>query len=402
MAIKLKAEQLDIPVDINGFLGFLVHPLKLNQKLTDAKEIPSLVGAAFGFKQEDLLKRAASEAVERFCGYRFKVSGFQCLPYEKVKKSVIDLKSVIGYKNSGELLSWVKKEKQVYWTKCVDLKTGIEKMAPACIVYPASKVRSFKRFDKYNSSGMAAGTSMEMANTNAICELIERDSLMCSWLSGGKKTFRVDKEYFQDGEVGTMIQSLKSQNINCDIFCIKSDFRIVTFVTVLKHKIKPYYSFGSGCKMDANIAIQRSIEEAIMIYRSQLILIKQGYKKIKVENLTDHIMSVLKLSNRSYIRTLENLDTISYDEFVDLTTNSVFKNQKELVSQISTQGYSVYTVRLSDDSLENDNYFVTKVLIPGLHPLETNHNNLHLDLRRLKKFTKNQKNKLNNIPHPFG
>lgn len=400
MVTKLNAEQLDIPVKIENFLGILVYSPKLKTKDTDAKEIPKLFGAAFGFKQEELLRRAASEAVERYCGYKFKVDDFLSKSYSGVRRGVVNLKSFIGYKKSGELECWIKSNnRKVHWVECLALGNGTKELLPACLVYPLGET---EKFDKYNSSGLAAGSNVEMATTNAICELMERDSIMCSWMAGGANMFKIKPEFVENDVVRLLISSLQTQNIRCYLYGILNDFKIVTIVSVLEHDNAPYYSFGSSCKTDPFLATQRAIEESLMIYRSQSILINNKYKKRKVENLTDHIMSTTKKSSRSFIKNLKNLDFIPHSKFVNLIKKSTFKSQIELINRVKKLGYTVYSVRLSDLNLEKDKYFVVRAVIPGLHPLETNHLKLHLDLRRIKKFVGNEKVKINKIPHPFG
>ena len=245
---------------------------------------------------------------------------------------------------------------------------------PASLVYPTSKKDTFTRHDRYTSSGLAASKNLNEAISNGLCELLERDSTMCSWFTG-KRIYRIPQTYFKSVRINRLVKIIQKEKIQVEFFLIHSDLEVVTMVTILKSEKAPYYSFGSSCKLDPLLALERSVEEAIMILRTQKILLGKGYKKRSTENLLDHVMSPLKKQCREQINSLIELEFLSHKDFQRYINNHP-RTLKKLLNKLNRKGYAGYYVDVTDTDLKGTGYVVVRVIVPGLHPLETKHDML--------------------------
>ena len=403
--INLKAEILDFPPGVPAIPGFVVYSPPIRRNHTDAANISRLSGAALGFPKEITLSRATSEALERYSGFVYKISNFVYLSKKELSSSkIIPIDKLILYKDiqlRNSHISKLSSNKRIHWVKGYEIASNSLNYIPASLVYPTSKNDTFTRHDRYTSSGLAASKNLNEAISNGLCELLERDSTMCSWFTG-KRIYRIPQTYFKSVRINRLVKIIQKEKIQVEFFLIHSDLEVVTMVTILKSEKAPYYSFGSSCKLDPLLALERSVEEAIMILRTQKILLGKGYKKRSTENLLDHVMSPLKKQCREQINSLIELEFLSHKDFQRYINNHP-RTLKKLLNKLNRKGYAGYYVDVTDTDLKGTGYVVVRVIVPGLHPLETKHDMLHLDTRRIAEFVWKQKiAKISLVPHPFG
>ncbi|TSC71153.1 MAG: ribosomal protein S12 methylthiotransferase, partial [Parcubacteria group bacterium Gr01-1014_49] len=297
MEIKLRAKTLDYPTGLPKLPSFIVYSPKLYRHATDSVSLVRQSGAALDLDEATALQRAASEAIERYCCFQFKENNFITASAKTLGTKATKLKDFILYseeqykKNRVEFTQPTGNEK-IRWVLSKEIGGSSLKYIPVDLVFPRSNKGSQLRIDCWNSNGAAAGKKLQDALTNAVCELVERDSIMCCWLikSG---SFSVPLHHLKNNKRITLLKKIVvDAGFDLKLFLIQNDMKILTAVAVIKSTTKPYYSFGTSCKLDLELALERAIEEAVMILRTQKILAKEGYKtKISaVKNLLDHVM----------------------------------------------------------------------------------------------------------------
>lgn len=406
MEIKFLVAEAKFPIDLPLIPGFVVSSPKIKRGESDIKILKTQKGAAFGFG-ESTLDRAISEAVERFSISIYKKESFLLASSNELNRSFLAPNNFILFSERQYQLKKIpythpSSLEKIYWIRGIDVSNQEKVYMPACFVFPDPK-GGWAQFDKWTSNGLAAGKDESTVVLNGICELVERDAIMCWWMTR-KNAIRIPTDYFnQYVNVKKLITLLQKYNYDLSIFFIRNDMGMITAVAQIKSGISNVCAFGSSCKLELSQAVESAILEALMVARTQKILQKRKYRVANIENFIDHVMVPVTKKykkNFSFIEKWKKAKSAMITEFIKEHPTT----RDQIMEKISQVGYLIYFVNVTPGILKNSGYFICKTLIPGLHPLESNHNFLHLDLRRLSRFCGYPLNlkDVNMNPHPFG
>ena len=131
--------------------------------------------------------KAIAEGYERYCSgiFRFDVeSKAQMLGCDWVDPRVYAPYSRTQYAGTGHLMNFTE-NKKIHWVEGKNLKSAKNVYVPIDLVFYPILASALGRKLVYeaNSSGVAAHTTYDKAIEGALLELIERDSIMQSWLT---------------------------------------------------------------------------------------------------------------------------------------------------------------------------------------------------------------------------
>lgn len=135
---------------------------------------------------------------------------------------------------------------QLVFTSYVNLKSE------PCIRYPIS-------------TGAAAGTSLENAIYTGICEIVERDAFMISYLNKLKSPI-IDLDSIKDKIVDNIISLYNRYRLELVVIDITTDIQIPSFaaITLDRTGLGPAVSVGLKTRFNVLEAVIGAIEESLM------------------------------------------------------------------------------------------------------------------------------------------
>ena len=244
-----------------------------------------------------------------------------------------------------------------------------------------------------NSNGVALHTDKEKAKLNARCELIERDSFLCHFLT--KTPFaRVVLPSQFNIDFKAITQKLKKQGV--EIVLKRAIYSQPQVVFCMARKIHRPHSFncvlGLGSSYDIKVALRKAMAECL----SNLIWILHHHHR-KTE-------SVKEFKSKSHYHSIDH-QKIYYGDNSELNLDWIFngKYSNELLEmdeeiELSTlkartpilREAPVSVVRAKGENLQNIFYGPTALK--------------KINFNRLEKFTNSKvdKNRINWMPHPIG
>jgi ribosomal protein S12 methylthiotransferase accessory factor len=360
------------------------------------------------------IKKAISESIERYCASLYKKEHLVFGSYEDLKPHAVNpekwcLFNQHQYKNPLFPYTPFTKSTKIYWVEGFDLKTHEKIYLPAPFVF----IRYF--FDEneakigiYPTTGLSCGKDENEILLSGICENIERDACMLFWLLQipPKRIINIDDEEIQE-----IIKNFKSNNIDLHLFELSLDLEIPTVLAlgINNQKEGPRVLIGSACKTTLKDAILRAIDELVQGFN--WVYLMERYKNY---NFGKNFENITHFEHRAlFYSRLKNLSILN---FIFKTKRTLdFQNFKEkvislkkIIDNIYTMGYDIFYVDLTSTDVKNIGLKVYKVLIPGLQPLNSNHNTPFLDQKRITKaidYLKLHKikysKKINLYPHFF-
>lgn len=284
-----------------------------------------------------------------------------------------------------------------------------KKFIPASLVY----TRYFKDesiIGVYPTTGLVCGLKKDQDRIRkaGIFENLERDACILMWLL---KIPPKRIKNIENPKIKNILNNFTQAGIDIHLFEISLDFNppVVLALGLNKDigKNQPKIFVGSSCNSDKDSAILKSLEELTQGFSWIHLIKKYGNYDFgkNFENITHFEHHVLfyalqnKLSNLDFI--LKSSREIDYCKIVRVGEN-------DLLSGIKKSGYDVLEVDLTTKDIRAAGFLVKKIMIPGLQPLNSNHNLSFLDKKRINEIIKylNKKNiffenDLNKEPHPF-
>jgi ribosomal protein S12 methylthiotransferase accessory factor len=150
--------------------------------------IANTTGHGVGCDVDSATIRAIAEAIERHASTVFYEEQFVWASALQLKGRALDLDSIPTCsheerKNPNCPLGLPRKDKPIRWVKGLSLHDGEPIWVPAVMVYLQIGWREEQeRFWLPISTGCAAGPSYGAALLNALCEVVERDSVVLTWM----------------------------------------------------------------------------------------------------------------------------------------------------------------------------------------------------------------------------
>ena len=150
----------------------------------------SLKATAFGagISSVEAITKALGEALELYAAgecaeHDLRYSAASSLDGEFLDPRALSLYSQAQYKTPSFPYEPFHLRKRLAWTRGRWLDTGADVWLPAFLTYFGAMPTLDQSYAEVTTSGLAAGTSLADASMRAICELIERDAFMITWLA---------------------------------------------------------------------------------------------------------------------------------------------------------------------------------------------------------------------------
>lgn len=362
-----------------------------------------LGGAGVSIKSRELaLLKCLSEVIERISlvSYHQKEYVVNCYTH---LKNAIDLSPYLSaYKkinNIGNL--------SFKWIKGTDIYNQKEVYIPMQLIYLGYKLEEEIPLTGQISTGAAGGFSKEAILLRGIYEVIERDSLMTTYLNA-IKVRRIKLQSISDDTVVSLISTLKNYYLDLFLFDITNDLEIPTYLSILMDNTNtigcPKYTVGYKSRINVKEAIIGSIEEALMGRTAQRYNFYSVINKNKKSNSLQ-IRDVMKayvqthLNNLNYLINLKPKPLLKY-------TNNVVNDKEELnivMNKLLKKNFKIYYADITLNMFKDLNHKVYKVIIPGLQPyLPETYEEFRIDrLKSVAEYFGLKDYLINKVPHPF-
>ncbi len=392
-----------------------------DQKEKDKPDSVSASGFSF-FSQKTAVLKCLFEAIERLALKSIKKENIIFSAGPNLNKPYIrptDFASFNKNQRQSNLYFELKDDSYFGWILGKELPSLREVYVPAQLVYLSYIRRKDESFIRLPiSTGAASGTAYSAALYRGICEVIERDAFMISYLN--KLEGRpINLHNTKNKQIKKILKTAADYNLKVDMFDTTTDLGVYTFLTTVRDKTGIASALSTGLKCGLNpidVAIG-SLQEAFHP-RSWL---RGEMEKIKGEK--EDLMEPIDLSSRgllwSKLSTLRNLKFLfnskklskNIDDYLNYSSGSIKKDLGNVLQTLTNKNYKSYFVDITPtcSKISNSEIKVVMVLIPKLQPMHLDERypylggtrlfSVPLELGYLK--NRNRQYSLNKFPHPF-
>lgn len=229
-------------------------------------------GATFG-SDEGAQHAAVGEAVERYCGNAVP-RGLRCASYRGLlagDERAVDpadwvLYSSAQYATPEFPFVPLTADLRVRWVEGRDLASQRLVLVPASLAYLNFRHGTYASEPPTNGvilAGIAAGSSREDAERNAIAEVVERDAVTLWWQRNEPAT-RVRWQSSRRLQ-GLLAPRSPSSRITYEVFAIPNELGAAVIGALLHDPDLGIVTMGSACRADGLAAIAKAVVEAIQL-----------------------------------------------------------------------------------------------------------------------------------------
>lgn len=383
----------------------------------------SVAGAGASIVKERAMVKAIGESLERYCLRIYNEKKMIVSTFPELRDRALDPRRIVmcsenQYSQKGFLLSRYSDNTKFRWVWGYSLTRKEPVLVPAVFVYvPYSFLDKEERLAWPISTGAACGCTLEEAIYSAICEVVERDSFTIMWynkLPMPRVTICGDAIPF----LRKLIQRFQDVHLKLCVNDITSDVGIPTFLTTCidRSGIGPAVIVGAASDLDPEWAVIRSLEEVGRLRlgaRAEMTHLGNRHFKDDYSDVKESIDHILLWSKPDMIAKIdfllsapkvEELETIK-----NLSSEDLLDNINTCVKTLVSKSLDVIVVDITTSDVADAGFFVVRVLIPGMQPLDIDFRHRYLGGNRLYTVPQilgyrnrgTKEKELTTYPHPF-
>lgn len=372
----------------------------------NSKKCGDCAGGIDLVKSKALLK-SLGEAFERHCLSIQKKK--ICSSYQNILDKAINIFEFNDF--SSKQLSDPKfkqfvydRNSKFYWDWGFDFFTLKKILVPSQLISVPYKYFYEQVIREPISTGAALSTSLGGAIYRGICEIVERDAFMITYLNKLRRScIDLDKS-------GQQLKELKEiysrYNLELIVVDVTTDLQISAMMGLVIDRtgIGPAISVGLSADLNPTTAAIKAVKEALHSRPWIRRLMLKNVKNIDVNSFEGR---ALYWSSPKMIDKLDFI--INNTEKIILKSNIVDMSIREKITTtlriLKKSELLTYFVDLTTPKIKKNGFYVVKVIIPKLQPLYLNENTKCLGNERLKSVPRRlgflSNIKLNDVPHPF-
>lgn len=416
-AIKfvLSKEKLGVRIFKSSFINdepkLFSYTVNLNKLIGDTHNDDGL-GSGTAISAKKALMKALGESIERYCISICNYKTLTVASYKDLKKEAINIFKFIKFSpdqlKDKRFKYYLFNEKSKFkWVSGFSLKDNKKVLIPAQLVYVPYKFGKEMVIRDPITTGAAASTSLGGAIYRGICEIIERDAFMITYLNNLTRE-SVDLE-FSNPKLKKMFDICKRYRLELKIIDITTDLGIRAMMGIIIDLtgLGPAISIGLSSDLDPVIAAIGAAEEA---FHTRPWIRNEMMKQNKDRNVNNQIGRGLFWSDPKMIKKCDFLFNDKKNKHLKQKYKLRYtpeKLKKVLSILINKFNYNVYFMEVTTPEVKNAGFIVVKVIIPELQPLYLDDRFPYLGGERLSTvpaklgFKNIHKTNLNKLPHPF-
>jgi ribosomal protein S12 methylthiotransferase accessory factor len=306
---------------------------------------------------------------------------------------------------------------ELTWVTGRELPERREVWLPASLVYLAIAPDARERLCPPSSSGLAAGSSLEMAVLHALYELVERDAFLITWMNRLPAP-EVDFSSVR-GAVADIAAHYARFGGTLRVFDVTTDIPIPVMMAVVVDKsgVGPAVVVGLGCHLDPQVALTRAVLEVCQTHASE-----QARRRSRppgavdpvaypeVENLEDHAAFAAGVAHLGEFAFLFDHGRRRVpDEMPNAATGSIESDLAHCVAVLRAAGSRVAFADLTTPDVRPLGLHVVRAVATGLQPIHFGFGQERLGGRRLYEVPRRlghavadrTESELNPCPHPL-
>ena len=381
------------------------------------------MSAGKGLTEADAVAGAIGEALERDCGCHHQPRLHRVATAEELGPTAIRPEEFVLYSEpqyAGKTLPYARPDpaRPITWIRCVQLPDHGEVYAPASLVYfdfAGQDREDF--FTTPTSSGLAAGPGVEHAVLAGLCELIERDAFLVTWMNR-LAVPAVDVRGVA-GVAAAACRHFRRFGIEVTVLNVTTDLAIPAMMAIAVDRSGsgPAAVVGLGCHLDPATAVTKAVSEIVQVRPGQVRRLREraaDHRPLRayqdVRTLPDHadfFSSVERLDELSFL--LEPRVTQDVRDLPNHWTGDVTSDLTGVVERLRAAGSRVAYADLTTPDLAGFNFHIVRTIASGLQPIHFGYGEERLGGARLFEAPARMgygdrartEQELNPCPHPI-
>lgn len=371
------------------------------------------------------IMKAVGESIERYCSALFDSNDFLFSSYENIKEPAVNpnkfaLFSEKQYKTPNFTFQKLNNQTPAFWSLGYSITYDRPVYVPSGFVY-IPYMFSDPRESQFHisiSTGLACGTSRAMALYKGLMETIERDAFMIVWRNRLSLPI-IDLETVEDPIVRQLLKSMDGIPVQIYPIVVTLDIGIPTILVVIKNLsgTPPYTMVGISANLDPNQALRSALEEGVLSLfgMKRYVKTKINYKpEPNYRDLKSPILHALAHAVCDDLRKetdflVNSNEKISIQDLQNRSQEGYVENIHTATEILKERGLETIALDITTPDIDEAGFKVVRSIVPGLHPLDIDHNYMYLGGKRLYQapcdagFFKQpfKEEELNMAPHCF-
>jgi ribosomal protein S12 methylthiotransferase accessory factor len=327
---------------------------------------------------------ALGETIERYCSAVYTESDFinaaysELPPATAVPPESFALFSERQHARGEFHFHPFTRDTKVHWVQGISLTRDQPSLVPACFVYVPYE---FSRFEPCitvsHSTGLACANTLEEALLTGLCEVVERDAFMLTWLHRLPAP-KLSLDEIEDETASLVIERLRSAGLEVRVSVITTDIGIPTFLALLidRSGAGPAAAIATRADLNPTHGVIRVLEEAALTW-----LVVKDMMRAEPESPGGEESMFLSRSEYllRYARPemlpvfdflLESPGTIAFGDLPDRSTGDVLDDLETSLLLVKERGFDVLSVDVTTADIREAGFAVGRVIVPGLQPLD--------------------------------
>ncbi len=365
---------------------FMVSSITANLNKISDIYIPGAQGGA-GFSYEEAAIGAVGETVERYCSAAYSWDDLIYASAAELGAAAIGLDQFALYTDDvynhplSALERWDANQ-PIYWKEARSLHDGRLRYLPAVLVYTPFRLDSPKKSRMHAisvSSGQACHTDLATAHLSGLCEAIERDAFMITWMRRIPPTeIDIRADSLLDG---VYRRYFECRGVQFRVFDITLDIDVPSFLCVGSGigKRGRFMNVGAATRPDERDAIVKAMKEAAQgaAWAQDLSRTRESWQPTpNYDNLLDfedHVRLYCEPDMHNKLDFILQTRKRRNPRSEGTAPKGVPDQLSDCLQSIQNAGLEAVAVDLTTPEIAELGFHVPKVMVPGLAQLTAVH-----------------------------
>jgi ribosomal protein S12 methylthiotransferase accessory factor len=257
-------------------------------------------GFGVGGSAAEAKTKAVAEALELYASSKCSENELRYSPAGTLTEDFLDPRRLClydraQYKQDNFPFARFHSRSRIAWTLGQWLDTGADVWLPAFLTYFGADVSIDQNFAQVTTSGLATGKSVEDASMHAVCELVERDAFMITWLAQVPARRLIPDSVDQITSAIVRGFEARGREMRFYLLSVGVDVPVVLCLMLGDGKSWPGATVGLGAHASPAIATRKAVLEQAMMGPSMRKEMLAGQRRIprranQVRNPLDHAL----------------------------------------------------------------------------------------------------------------
>lgn len=380
------------------------------------------MAAGKGMTKDEAITSAIGEATERYCAYHWDPQRTFIAKASDIQSRYITPQDCVLYSDRQyNIFEWphprYTPDRELGWLNGNDVLDDSPVALPESLVYlvfPPPRMEDY--FAPSTSNGLAAGPNRPRAILGGLCELMERDAMLITWMN---RLPAVELQFDHSPEIpGRIFRHYAHFGVNVRAFLMPSDLPAATVMAISfeEDPARPANVIGLGCHPDPNIALLKALFELCQGRPAEGSRFQsnppQGRldKYEDVHTLDDHSAFMSQMNRREEFAFLwQSNEKKRIEDLPNPSTGDAAQDLKRCATELAEMGHRPGYAVLTTPDLAGYDIHVVRVIAPGLQPVHFGHGQERLGGKRLYELPQqlglsdrvHTESDLNPCPHPL-